>query len=62
MTMRIGCIDVHEIGLEKTVGYDVVNSPIIIFDSEDKNCIEMILKKASDKKFRFEYRSIVSEK
>ena len=42
MTMRIGCIDVHEIGLKKTVGYDVVNSPMIIFDSEDKKCIETV--------------------
>jgi len=60
--MRLGCIDVHQIGLEKTVGYDVVNSPMIIFDSEDKKCIKMILKKASDDKFKFKYRSIVSER
>lgn len=58
MGMRIACIDFHKRYTPKNK-YDVTNSLTIIIDSEDVDALKMILKKADDKHFRYEYRELI---
>ena len=58
MGMRIACIDIHDKQIPKDK-YDVAYAPAIIIDSNDVDISKDILKKASDKRFRYEYRELI---